>query len=79
MKILVKNVDIARELALLEKVVGHKPTITVLGNVLIKTVPGGLVLEATDLEIGLVGAWWRASLASRPWRRTGRSCCHVRP
>lgn len=56
MEITVKNVDISRELNLLEKVVGKKPTISVLANVLIQANAGGLLLSATDLEIGLVGA-----------------------
>lgn len=57
MKIAVNNVDLIRELNLLEKIVGKKPTIPVLANVLIQTADmGTLVLSATDLEIGLVGA-----------------------
>lgn len=55
MNVTVKNADFARELNLLEKVVGKKPTISVLANVLIRAVMGGLELSATDLEIGLVG------------------------
>lgn len=56
MKLRVQNADLSRELALLEKIVGQKPTIAVLANVLIQTGPGVLVLSATDLELGLVGA-----------------------
>lgn len=56
MKITVKNADLSRELNLLEKIVGKKVTIAVLGNVLIQASMGHLILSATDLEIGLVGA-----------------------
>lgn len=56
MHITVKNSDFSRELNLLEKVVGKKPTISVLANVLITANMGGLLLSATDLEIGLMGA-----------------------
>lgn len=56
MKVTVKNADIARELNHLEKIVGKKPTIQVLANVLIKAQEGTIILCATDLEIGLVGA-----------------------
>lgn len=56
MNITVKTSDLSRELGLLEKVVGQKPTIAVLANVLIQAVQGSLILSATDLEIGLVGS-----------------------
>jgi len=54
MKITVKNADLSRELNLLEKIVGKKPTISVLANVLIRATMGTLSMSATDLEIGLV-------------------------
>lgn len=56
MKLTVDTNDFARELALLEKIVNHKATILVLGNVLIQAASGAMMLSATDLEIGLVGA-----------------------
>jgi len=56
MRITVKNADLARELALLEKIVGKKPTIPVLANVLMQANAGGLLMSATDLEVGLIGA-----------------------
>lgn len=56
MNITVAVADIARELGLLERIVGRKPTIPVLANVLIQANAGGLLLSATDLEIGLIGA-----------------------
>lgn len=56
MNITVKIVDLARELNFIEKIVAKKPTIPVLTNVLIQANMGGLVLSATDLEIGLIGA-----------------------
>ena len=55
MDITVKVPDLQRELNLLEKIVGKKPTIAVLSNVLIHANMGSLILSATDLEIGLVG------------------------
>lgn len=54
MNIIVKVVDLSRELNLLEKIVGKKPTISVLANVLIQAGMGHLTMAATDLEIGLV-------------------------
>ena len=56
MKCKVKNLDFSRELRLLEKVVGKKPTIAVLSNVLVEVHEKALVMSATDLEVGLVGA-----------------------
>lgn len=56
MQITVKSGDLGRELNLLEKIVGKKPTISVLGNVLLRAQGGGLLLSATDLEVGLIGA-----------------------
>ena len=56
MKCKVKNADFSRELRLLEKVVGKKPTIEVLSNVLIQVHESALVMSATDLEVGLIGA-----------------------
>lgn len=56
MKCKVKIGDFAKELRLLEKIVGKKPTIAVLENVLIQVVEGTLVMSATDLEVALVGA-----------------------
>lgn len=56
MNVTVKSADLARELNLLEKIVGRKPTIPVLSNVLIRAHEAGLMLAATDLEIGLIGA-----------------------
>jgi len=54
MDITVQNSDLLRELNLLEKVIGKKPTISVLSNVLIRAEMGGLSMAATDLEIGLI-------------------------
>ena len=55
MEINVSVSDLSRELSLLEKIVGRKPTIAVLANVLITAIDDMIVLSATDLEIGLVG------------------------
>src|SRR5262245_32121701 len=56
MKIIVKNADISKELNLLERIAGKKPTIAVLANVLIQAQTNTLVMSATDLEVGLVSA-----------------------
>jgi DNA polymerase-3 subunit beta len=56
MHITVKNSDLSKELSLIEKIVGRKPTLSILSNVLIQAQAGAVLLKTTDLEIGLVGA-----------------------
>lgn len=52
----VKISNFLRELSLLEKIVAKKAAIPVLSNILIQAGEAGLLLSATDLEIGLIGA-----------------------
>lgn len=56
----------ARELALANRVVSRKPTIPILGNVLVEAADGRVTVTATDLELAI------ASVFDAPVARDGR-------
>ena len=53
MIITIPRVDLVRELEVVEKIVGRKQTIPILGNVLVQADGAGIALSATDLEVSV--------------------------
>lgn len=73
MNVKMKRAELVRELGVMDKIVSRKPTLPVLGGVLMSAEPTGVVLSATDLEVAVksscVGAIAERGSAVLPARR----------